>query len=459
MTAQSVRLTNVDIDNALENGHLDVVFQPVVRLSDRSILRHEVFVRWDHPGLGALPPGAFISFFEAQGRIGDLTRYVLSQAVQAYSKAGDGVAGGLSINLSLADLEDEGLSGAIGDALRDSNLTAQDIVLECPTFAADMSVAEQLSRYEALKDAGCPLCLEIRTRTIPEILRAKDFPFDEVKTSGSHILRYARSSRGGPGLAAIADLVAFARSKKVRTVAVGIEDEAGALALEKVGFDAGQGKALGRAGPVFTSTKADRSPQPTSTVSRSKKDQPAPSTNPAVEIARRAAARKKELQRFDAATPARALQHQLKKQFLDNPQTEDTSSNAPTPPAEGSSGRAEVRPDIMPEFANLLGELPPTFIARASAQPNLSFDPSDEESPPHAEPALEAEPKAGDDDTPPLVEEKVRFVVPTSPSLFRLPTVLRKKYRITHFWPRSWKRAWRRAQQAKAERRANQNPS
>lgn len=453
MTAQSVRLTNVDIDNALENGHLDVVFQPVVSLSDRSILRHEVFVRWDHPGLGALPPGAFISFFEAQGRIGDLTRYVLSQAVQAYDKAGKTDAGGISINLSPADVADEGLSDAIHDVLDGSALTRQDLLLECPTFAADMPVAEQLSRYEALAAIGCPLCLEIRTRTIPEILNAKDFPFAEVKTSGSHILRYARSSRGGPGLAAIADLVAFARSKKVRTVAVGIEDEAGALALKKVGFDAGQGKALGRAGPTLTPTKEETSPPVTSGEALVKREKPTENTNRALEIARRAAARKKELQRFNAATPARALQHQLKKQFLDSPQADDLSPPLPETPVESAVDRNDTQAEIVPEFASLLEELPPTFIARASAHPNLSFDPTAEESPPE---------EAAEDDSPALIDEEVRFVVPTNPTVFRLPTVLRKKYRITHFWPRSWKRAWRRAKEARkstAERQATQSPS
>ena len=82
MGAQAVRLTNVDIDNALKNKHFEVVFQPLFNLEDGSLLRFEAFVRWVHPGLGVLPPGAFVSFFENQGRMKELTRYVINAALE-----------------------------------------------------------------------------------------------------------------------------------------------------------------------------------------------------------------------------------------------------------------------------------------------------------------------------------------------------------------------------------------
>ena len=86
MGAQAVRLSNVDIDNALKNKEFEVLFQPIFDLGNGALARVETFVRWRHPSLGVLPPGAFISFFETQGRMSELSRYVLAGALDAYSE-------------------------------------------------------------------------------------------------------------------------------------------------------------------------------------------------------------------------------------------------------------------------------------------------------------------------------------------------------------------------------------
>ena len=86
MGAQAVRLSNVDINNALENKDFEVLFQPIFDLGNGALACMETFVRWRHPSLGVLPPGAFISFFESQGRMGELTRYVLDNAIESYSE-------------------------------------------------------------------------------------------------------------------------------------------------------------------------------------------------------------------------------------------------------------------------------------------------------------------------------------------------------------------------------------
>ena len=48
-----------------------VLFQPVVRLQDRTIAGFEALVRWDHPKLGRLPPQEFIAMAEETGLIVD----------------------------------------------------------------------------------------------------------------------------------------------------------------------------------------------------------------------------------------------------------------------------------------------------------------------------------------------------------------------------------------------------
>ena len=250
MGAQAVRLTNVDIDNALKNNHFEVIFQPIFQLSDGALLRMEAFVRWVHPGLGVLPPGAFISFFENQGRMSELTRYVISAALKDY-KGWRGCRGpGFSVNLAHSDLLDDSFPDWLTATLEEADFPAGSVTLECPSLPATVPADEAAGYFHRLKETGCRLAIEVRGRANEMLQTISPFPFDEVKTGGSAILRFARTVRGGPGLTAISDLLELAKSNDARTVAVGVEDHASLQALASLGFIAAQGNYLAGVGDI-----------------------------------------------------------------------------------------------------------------------------------------------------------------------------------------------------------------
>lgn len=249
MGAQAVRLSNVDIDNALKNKDFEVLFQPVFDLGNGALARVESFVRWRHPKLGLLPPGAFISFFESQGRMSELTRYVLANALTTYTDWRGPYAPGLSINLALSDLSDDAFTSHFTKLLRDLEFPADLVTLECPMPPVDMPVDKAAEHFKRLGDTGARLAIEVRGRA-NDLLRSLDpFPFDEIKTGGSAILRFARTVRG-PGLSAIADLLDVANKANAAITAVGVEDQASLSALRGLGFTAAQGNHLGKVGSL-----------------------------------------------------------------------------------------------------------------------------------------------------------------------------------------------------------------
>lgn len=247
MGAQAVRLSNIDIDNALENKDFEVLFQPIFDLGNGALARMETFVRWRHPDLGVLPPGAFISFFESQGRMSELTRYVLAEALTGYMQWRGAFAPGFSINLALTDLADDAFATHFTKLLRDREFPPDLVTLECPMPAVDADPAQATAQYARLRQTGARLAIEVRGRA-NEFLRAMDpFPFDEIKTGGSSILRFARTVRG-PGLSAISDLLDIANAANAAITAVGVEDQASLAALRGLGFTAAQGNHLGKVG-------------------------------------------------------------------------------------------------------------------------------------------------------------------------------------------------------------------
>ena len=249
MGAQAVRLSNVDIDNALKNKDFEVLFQPIFDLGNGALARMESFVRWRHPALGMLPPGAFISFFESQGRMSELTRYVLAEALNAYKSWRGPCGPGFSINLALSDLTDEAFTSHFVKLLRDQQFPADLVTLECPMPAVDIDVDQAALQFAKLNETGARLAIEVRGRA-NEMLRTIDpFPFDEIKTGGSSILRFARTVRG-PGLSAISDLLDIANRANAVITAVGVEDQASLAALRGLGFTAAQGNHLGKVGGI-----------------------------------------------------------------------------------------------------------------------------------------------------------------------------------------------------------------
>ncbi|MCI5045373.1 MAG: EAL domain-containing protein [Aquisalinus sp.] len=248
MGAQAVRLTSIDIDNALNNNHFEVIFQPIFSLSDGALLRMESFVRWVHPGLGVLPPGAFISFFENQGRMNELTRYVIESSLEQYQQWRGNEGPGFSVNLAFADILDTTFPAWLEAILEENDFPIEKLTLECPTIPGNFPAAETEHLFDALRATGVRLAIEMRGRANEQLRNLKPFPFAEIKTGGSAILRFARTVRGGPGLTAVSELLELAQEHGAVAVAVGVEDQASLEALVSLGFDAAQGNYLASLG-------------------------------------------------------------------------------------------------------------------------------------------------------------------------------------------------------------------
>ena len=86
MSDRSFRLAPSDIDQAFQRNEFRVVFQPKVELASERMTGAEVFVRWQHPQYGLLPPGLFLDFVEAQGRMADMTGFVFHAALAGARK-------------------------------------------------------------------------------------------------------------------------------------------------------------------------------------------------------------------------------------------------------------------------------------------------------------------------------------------------------------------------------------
>ncbi len=240
------RLTlEADLRRALERGEVKVLFQPIVRLEDRTIAGFEALLRWDHPRLGRLAPSAFLPLAEETGLIVNLGIYALERAGQelaAWQAALD-VEPPIfaTVNVSSRQLLRHDLLQEVKTVLARSGVLpgslklefAESLVMENPEYAAQM-----LTR---LRDLGAGLSLDDFGTGYSSLNYLQRFPFDTIKIDQS----FVRQLGSGRRPAILRSIVKLAQDLGMEVVAEGAESESDAIELYQLGSEYAQGVLFG----------------------------------------------------------------------------------------------------------------------------------------------------------------------------------------------------------------------
>ena len=90
-----------ELEQAMADGQISVVFQPIIDAQTSDIVSVETLVRWAHPRYGSIAPDDFIHLAEQIGRIGALTNHVLDLALARCRRWLDqDIALSVAVNLS-----------------------------------------------------------------------------------------------------------------------------------------------------------------------------------------------------------------------------------------------------------------------------------------------------------------------------------------------------------------------
>ena len=79
-----------DLRHALDRGQINVMFQPIVRLEDRTVAGFEALPRWRHPRLGLLGPADFYSLADANDSLVEIGVFAIettARELAAWQKA------------------------------------------------------------------------------------------------------------------------------------------------------------------------------------------------------------------------------------------------------------------------------------------------------------------------------------------------------------------------------------
>jgi predicted signal transduction protein with EAL and GGDEF domain len=234
-----------DLRQAIERDEIRVVFQPIVRLEDRTIAGFEALLRWDHPRLGRLPPKEFINLAEENGLITDLGAFALEHTVRelaVWQRALD-VEPPIfaSVNISSRQIfrhdlvqEVKAIIGRVAIAPNSLKLElTESLIMENPEYATQI-----LAR---LRDLGAGISLDDFGTGYSSLSYLHRFPLDTLKIDQSFVRQNGQSSDK-----ILRAIVTLARDLGLSTVAEGAETEAEIVMLAQLGCDYAQGFIFGQ---------------------------------------------------------------------------------------------------------------------------------------------------------------------------------------------------------------------
>jgi diguanylate cyclase (GGDEF)-like protein/PAS domain S-box-containing protein len=236
-----------DLRKAIERRELEVQFQPIVRLEDRSIAGFEALVRWNHPRLGRLPPSEFISIAEETGTIIELGLFVLETTARELLLWQQNLVVDppifASVNVSsrqlirndlLADVKNVLIRYPVQPGSLKLEIT-ETLVMENPEYAAQI--------LHKIRDLGAGLALDDFGTGFSSLSYLQRFPFDTLKIDQS----FVRHDDTGKRPLILRSIVGLAHDLGMTIVAEGAETEADTVELFQLGCEFAQGYVFGPA--------------------------------------------------------------------------------------------------------------------------------------------------------------------------------------------------------------------
>ena len=226
---QACTLERLQLENQLrkgiQEGQLEVFYQPKLCLADDSLNAAEALVRWRHPELGLVPPGDFIPLAEETGLIAPLGEFVLRQACrQAREWQLQGVVElRVSVNLSVHQLRQGNLVSLVRQVLDETDLAPELLELELTESHLLDNVENVISTFQQLRDLGVKLAIDDFGTGYSSLSYLKRFPVDYVKIDQTFVRDL---SVGGEDAAITRAIIAMAHSLDLKVVAEGVETQA-----------------------------------------------------------------------------------------------------------------------------------------------------------------------------------------------------------------------------------------
>jgi diguanylate cyclase (GGDEF)-like protein/PAS domain S-box-containing protein len=236
-----------DLRHAVANNDFEVHYQPIVLLATGMCVGFESLIRWKRNG-EPVSPAIFIPLAEEVGLIEPLGTWVLREACRTFADWQRRYGGGLdyiTVNVSSRQLGQPNFLGIVEKAVHDAKLQPSDLRLEITETALMENPKVAAGLLRDLRDFGVKIYLDDFGTGYSSLSHLHKLPVDALKIDRSFVNSLQRSDRP-----IVESILALARTLNTSVVAEGIETDAQALELERLGCTHAQGYLFSRPIPA-----------------------------------------------------------------------------------------------------------------------------------------------------------------------------------------------------------------
>ncbi len=236
-----------NLDRAIEEGHIKVYLQPVVRSLSGNLCGAEALVRWIDPELGFLSPGEFIPVLEDARLIHKVDIFVIREVCKGYRRRmeqGKEVIP-ISFNLSRLDFMLTDIRKVILDAVEEYRVPRDMINVEITEslFANDkVKIKKDITD---IKKSGFKIWMDDFGSGYSSLNLLKDYDFDELKIDMAFLSSFTDKSKN-----ILRSIVRMAKEIGIQTLAEGVETQEQFEFLRSIGCEKIQGYYFGKPMPM-----------------------------------------------------------------------------------------------------------------------------------------------------------------------------------------------------------------
>ena len=225
---------------ALEQGELEMYYQPQVDVRTGEIVGAEGLMRWNHPERGLLTAGEFLPFAEENGLMIPISDWMLDalcrDLVQWNAAGGEPVR--LSLNLSPQYLDRGDFVEKMRDALTRYDISPTQIEVEITENICIRNPQYAIDQLNKLCQLGVSVAIDDFGTGYSSLAYLHRFPIHTIKIDQSFIKEIQRDNGHFPVVLAI---ISIAKGLGLNLVAEGVETSIQAQYLEQSGCTTMQG--------------------------------------------------------------------------------------------------------------------------------------------------------------------------------------------------------------------------
>ena len=183
-----------ELDTALDNGELEIFYQPKINLRGGLLAGAEALLRWRSPSRGIVPPNIFIPIATHTGQIKELTWSAINMALQ-HAAAWPTRFGPLTLAINIAPslLVDETLVRQVADAMGLWSAKPNRLILEITESAMMDNPDISFETIRELKNRGVMVSIDDFGTGYSSLANFKNIPASELKIDKSFVMNMLAS--------------------------------------------------------------------------------------------------------------------------------------------------------------------------------------------------------------------------------------------------------------------------